>query len=130
MTEDSDRRASKDKPARLSRGFVRAGGLIEGQMRTAAARRGFHPTGTARQMAAVAADTKRADELRRITAPTLVVHGLADPLVPYACGQDTARRIPGARLVGIHGMGHDLPSGVVERILAPLLPHLAEACAR
>lgn len=41
MAEDTDRRASKDKPARLSRGFVRAGGLIEGQMRTAAARRGF-----------------------------------------------------------------------------------------
>lgn len=96
----------------------------------AAVRRGFHPTGTARQIAAVAADTKRAEQLARLDAPTLVVHGLADPLVPFACGQDTARRIRGARLVGIHGMGHDLPPGVVERILAPLLPHLHEAGAR
>jgi pimeloyl-ACP methyl ester carboxylesterase len=93
-------------------------------------RRNFNPTGTARQMAAVAADTERADELARITAPTLVVHGTDDPLVPFACGQDTARRIPGARLVPVPGMGHDLPPGVVERILTALLPHLREAQAR
>jgi len=55
---------------------------------------------------------------------TLVLHGTDDPLVPFACGQDTARRIPGARLVGIEGMGHDLPPGVVERLLQPLVPHL------
>lgn len=95
-----------------------------------AVRRGFHPAGSTRQVTAVAADTERAGELARITAPTLVVHGTADPLVPFACGQDTARRIPGARLVSIHGMGHDLPPGVVERILAPLLPHLHEARPR
>jgi pimeloyl-ACP methyl ester carboxylesterase len=90
-------------------------------------RRNFHPAGTARQMAAIAADSRRADELPRIKAPTLVVHGKDDPLVPFACGQDTARRIPGAQLVGIHGMGHDLPPGVVEHILVPLLPHLRRA---
>jgi pimeloyl-ACP methyl ester carboxylesterase len=88
------------------------------------ARRNYHPAGTARQMAAIAADARRADELARIQAPTLVIHGKDDPLVPFACGQDTARRIPGARLVAIEGMGHDLPPGVVERILAPLLAHL------
>jgi pimeloyl-ACP methyl ester carboxylesterase len=97
---------------------------------TGAVRRGFHPAGLARQLSAVAADTRRADELPRIAAPTLVVHGLADPLVPFPCGQDTARRIPGARLVAVHGMGHDLPPGVVEQILTPLLPHLREAQAR
>lgn len=57
--------------------------------------------------------------------PTLVLHGADDPLVPLACGEDTARRIPGARLVAIPGMGHDLPPGVVDRLLDPLLPHLA-----
>ncbi|TWO68884.1 alpha/beta fold hydrolase [Caenimonas sedimenti] len=93
-------------------------------------RRSFHPAGTARQIAAVAADTDRADELDRINLPTLVVHGLSDPLVPFACGQDTARRIRGAKLVPVPGMGHDLPPGVVDRILAPLLPHLREAQAR
>jgi hypothetical protein len=41
-----------------------------------------------------------------------------------ACGEDTARRIPGARLLTIEGMGHDLPPGVVQALLAALLPHL------
>jgi pimeloyl-ACP methyl ester carboxylesterase len=90
-------------------------------------RRSFHPAGTARQMAAIAADSRRADELPRIKSPTLVVHGKDDPLVPFACGQDTARRIPGAQLVAIHGMGHDLPPGAVNLILAPLVPHLQQA---
>jgi pimeloyl-ACP methyl ester carboxylesterase len=86
--------------------------------------RSFRPAGTMRQVLAVMADDQRADELRRITCPTLVLHGKSDPLVPYACGEDTARRIPGAKMVGIDGMGHDLPPGVVERLLAHLLPHL------
>jgi pimeloyl-ACP methyl ester carboxylesterase len=87
-------------------------------------RRNFHPAGTLRQMVAVAADTTRAQELPQVQSPTLVLHGKADPLLPYACGEDTARRIPGARFVGIEGMGHDLPPGVVERLLQPLIPHL------
>jgi pimeloyl-ACP methyl ester carboxylesterase len=93
----------------------------------AANRRSFHPAGTMRQMAAAAADRRRADELPRIKAPTLVVHGSADPLVPVVCGNDTARRITGARLVTIPGMGHDLPPPVVARILDALLPHLKGA---
>jgi pimeloyl-ACP methyl ester carboxylesterase len=90
-------------------------------------RRSFHPVGTLRQMLAIAADGTRADELARVQSPTLVLHGKADPLVPYPCGEDTARRIPGARLVGIEGMGHDLPPGVVDRLLQPLIPHLKAA---
>jgi pimeloyl-ACP methyl ester carboxylesterase len=95
----------------------------------AANRRSFHPAGTMRQMAAVAADWRRADELHRIVAPTLVVHGRDDPLVPVVCGHDTARRIVGSRFVAIPGMGHDLPPAVVERLLDVLLPHLKGACA-
>lgn len=91
---------------------------------TLSVRRSHHPAGTARQLAAVAADGRRADQLPRIAAPTLVVHGTDDPLVPFACGQDVARRVRGAKLVGIRGMGHDLPPGVVERLMQPLLPHL------
>lgn len=87
-------------------------------------RRSYHPAGTLRQLAAVGADVSRADELAQLKPPTLVIHGTEDPLVPFACGQDTARRIPGARLVAVRGMGHDLPPGVVERILEPLIPHL------
>ena len=89
-----------------------------------AIRRSYHPAGTARQLAAIAADTKRPQELGRIAAPTLVLHGRDDPLMPMACGEDTARRIPGARFVSVPGMGHDLPPGVVERLLEALLPHL------
>ena len=90
-------------------------------------KRGFYPVGTLRQTLAVMADVTRAAQLSRITAPTLVLHGKADPLVPYACGEDTARRIAGAKLVGIEGMGHDLAPGVVERLLQPLISHLRAA---
>jgi pimeloyl-ACP methyl ester carboxylesterase len=89
-----------------------------------ATRRSYHPAGSVRQMTAIAADARRADELPGITLPTLVLHGKDDPLVPFACGEDTARRIRGSRFLGIEGMGHDLPPGVVERLLLPLVPHL------
>jgi len=90
-------------------------------------RRSFHPPGTVRQMAAIAADAHRADELPGIRSRTLVLHGKDDPLVPLACGHDTARRIPGAGFISIPGMGHDLPPGVVDRVLEPLVPHLQAA---
>ncbi len=93
----------------------------------AGVKRSFHPVGTLRQMVAIAADTLRPGELGGIRSRTLVLHGRADPLVPFACGEDTARRIPGAKLVGIDGMGHDLPPGVVDRLVGPLLTHLRAA---
>ena len=88
-------------------------------------RRSFHPEGTARQMVAIAADATRAAELAQLNSPTLVLHGKADPLVPFACGEDTARRITGAQLQGIDDMGHDLPPGVVERLLTYMVPFFA-----
>jgi pimeloyl-ACP methyl ester carboxylesterase len=94
------------------------------RIRQSLRRGGYQPGGNLRQVAAVAADTGRARELHAIRVPTLVVHGMDDPLVPLACGEDTARRIPGARFVAIPGMGHDLPPGGVERVLDALLPHL------
>ena len=94
------------------------------RIRASVRRGGYWPAGNARQVAAMAADTTRAQELRGLRVPTLVLHGSADPLVPVACGEDTARRIPGARFVAIPGLGHDLPPGGVERLLDPLLPHL------
>jgi pimeloyl-ACP methyl ester carboxylesterase len=84
--------------------------------------RGFHPAGTARQLLAILASGDRRPLLGRIVAPTLVVHGRRDPLVPAAAGRDTAAHIRGARLEIVEGMGHDLPPGVqailVERIAA------------
>jgi pimeloyl-ACP methyl ester carboxylesterase len=91
--------------------------------------RSYHPAGSVRQMAAIAADSQRAEALRSLRKPTLVLHGKADPLVPYACGADTAQRIPGAKLVGIEGMGHDLAPGVVTALMPHLLPFLAQHSA-
>jgi pimeloyl-ACP methyl ester carboxylesterase len=95
----------------------------------AATERSYHPQGLMRQMVAVVADGQRAAALSQLTVPTLVVHGRADPLVPVACGEDTARRIPGARLSVIDGMGHDLAPGVVDRLLPLLIPHFQAAGA-
>jgi pimeloyl-ACP methyl ester carboxylesterase len=97
--------------------------VLRGRVRESI-RRSYRPAGTARQLAAVAADTERPRELARVGARTLVLHGRDDPLVPVAAAEDTARRIPGARLVTIPGMAHDLPPGVVELLLQELLPHL------
>jgi pimeloyl-ACP methyl ester carboxylesterase len=74
--------------------------------------------GFTRQLAAIVADGSRVQRLGAVRVPTLVVHGEADPLVPPAAGQDTARAIPGARLELIPEMGHDLPE--------PLMPDLVE----
>jgi proline iminopeptidase len=88
-----------------------------------ALRRNCCPGGVVRQMLAVAACGDRTPQLQTIAAPTLVIHGAADPLVPPACGADTAQAIPGARLEIIEGMGHDLPSQLLERLLALIDAH-------
>jgi pimeloyl-ACP methyl ester carboxylesterase len=86
--------------------------------------RSNRPVGSYRQMLAAMADTDRWKLLSRITAPTLVIHGTADPLIPYACAQDTAARIPGAKLFGIEGMGHDFPPAAVSQLMDRLKPFL------
>ncbi|MBO9650788.1 MAG: alpha/beta fold hydrolase [Variovorax sp.] len=95
-----------------------------------ALRRAYRPAGVTRQILAIAADSKRAELLSRIESPSLVLHGEADPLVPIACGEDTARRIRGARFVGIPGMGHDLPPPVIEILLQHIVPFLQTAQSR
>jgi pimeloyl-ACP methyl ester carboxylesterase len=87
-------------------------------------KRSQRPMGAYRQILAAMADRERAALLSHITTPTLVIHGKADPLVPYACGQDTAKRIPGAKFHGIEGMGHDMPPDAVPVIMQRLLPFL------
>lgn len=82
--------------------------------------RNICPQGTARQLMAVTASGDRSMALRSVRAPTLVIHGSADPLVPAACGRDTARWIPGAVLHEIEGMGHDIPPAL-ELQLADLI---------
>jgi pimeloyl-ACP methyl ester carboxylesterase len=72
--------------------------------------RAFYPQGVGRQMMAVMAQENRKPALASVTVPTLVIHGTADPLVPAEHGKDTADAIPGAQLLLIEGMGHDLPN--------------------
>lgn len=86
--------------------------------------RSYYPPGTIRQMLAIIASGDRSSELASITAPTLVVHGDADPLVPLAHGVDSARKIHGARLEVIRGMGHDLAPGLVPRLAETVITHL------
>ena len=82
----------------------------------AAVRRSYNPSGFGRQMAAVTATGDRRAKLATITAPTLVIHGTDDPLVPVEGGRDTAANIKGAELVEIPGMGHDLPPALFAKI--------------
>lgn len=73
--------------------------------------RGSNPAGFHRQMAAIAKSGDRTRRLQGVRAPTLVLHGDQDPLVPLVAGRATAAAIPGARLRVIEGMGHSLPRG-------------------
>lgn len=81
----------------------------------ASVKRAWHPAGSARQLLAVAADGDRTPLLSKISAPCLVIHGLADPLVPPASGRQLAQHIRGAQTDFIEGMGHDLPQALLER---------------
>ncbi len=88
--------------------------------------RGWYPPGFARQVAAIVADGDRRPMLKSIKAPTLVIHGEDDPLVPLAGGRDTAAHIAGARLLTIPGMGHDLPLALVDTLADAIAGHIGE----
>jgi pimeloyl-ACP methyl ester carboxylesterase len=75
----------------------------------------FHPSGPARQFRAVGAAASRADGLRQVSTPTLVMHGDCDTLIDISGGRRTAELIPGARFEVIEGMGHDYPPQVWSR---------------
>jgi pimeloyl-ACP methyl ester carboxylesterase len=73
--------------------------------------RAFYPLGMGRQLLAILAQENRKPALASVSAPTLVIHGTDDPLVPPEGGKDTAEAVPGSELMIIKGMGHDLPHG-------------------
>ena len=89
--------------------------------------RGADPEGSARQLAAIQSAGSRVRDLRRIKAPTLVIHGTADLLVRPSGGRATARAIPSARLQLIEGMGHDLPRGAWPQIIDGVVQNAAAA---
>lgn len=75
----------------------------------------------ARQLAALLRGGDRRPLLARLRLPATVLHGEADPLIPVACGRDTAAAIPGARLRLIPGMGHDFPEALMAQFAEAIL---------
>jgi pimeloyl-ACP methyl ester carboxylesterase len=130
------RTAPRDKDAAVEY-FVRVFRLIgskgfpadEDRVRALAAEayeRGQSPAGTGRQLAAIMASGDRTARLRELQVPTLVFHGRDDPLIPFRGGRATADAIPGARLIAVPGMGHDLP----RQVWPQLVDAVAETAAR
>jgi pimeloyl-ACP methyl ester carboxylesterase len=127
----TDRAGSLDAAVRTWRTIGSPGfPFDEAKIRARAGRlydRSFYPQGTARQMAAILAHGSRVEELKNVSMPTLVIHGAADPLVPLEGGRDTARSIPGAELLVIEGMGHDMPEGAWPTLVNAISEHTAKA---
>ena len=92
--------------------------------------RGYNPAGSGRQLAAILAAGDRSRELATITAPTVVIHGTKDRMIPAAGGRETAKAIPGSRLLLIEGMGHDLPRGAWDRIIDAIADNARRAGAQ
>lgn len=94
--------------------------------------RSYHPSGVGRQLLAILASGSRTEILGQITAPTLILHGAEDPLIPVAAAHDLQRRIRGSRMEIFAGMGHDLPRALIPAITAQIVDHLrrAEAASR
>ena len=89
--------------------------------------RGRNPAGSGRQLAAIISSGDRTEGLRGVRVPTVVIHGTKDPLVRPSGGRATARAVPGARLVKIEGMGHDLPRQAWPRIIDAIAENAARA---
>jgi pimeloyl-ACP methyl ester carboxylesterase len=89
--------------------------------------RAWHPAGSARQLLAIVADGDRTPLLVHITAPTHIVHGADDPLLPPACARQLAQHIAGAQTDVIPGMGHDLPGALLERLAEGIAQTAARA---
>ncbi|MCA3178417.1 MAG: alpha/beta fold hydrolase [Burkholderiaceae bacterium] len=112
-----------------SPGMQPAKETLRGRLRTSL-HRAYDPGGVARQLLAIMASGDRRKLLKRITVPTLVIHGEADPLVPIGAGRDTAANIPGATFRPIPGMGHDLPEALVPRLVDEIVAHCGAAGRR
>jgi pimeloyl-ACP methyl ester carboxylesterase len=89
--------------------------------------RGYDRQAGGRQLGAILASGDRTKALKRIEAPTLVIHGTVDKMVRPSGGRATAKAIPGARLLMIEGMGHDLPRGAWPQIIDAVAEHARAA---
>jgi pimeloyl-ACP methyl ester carboxylesterase len=89
--------------------------------------RAYDPAGVGRQIVAIAVSGDRTAKLGSVSVPTLVLHGAADPLVGVSGGRATARAIPGAELVVLEGMGHDLPAPLWGDMASRIADHVLAA---
>jgi pimeloyl-ACP methyl ester carboxylesterase len=126
----TSRQANIDRSVKVWRVIGSPGfAFDEDEIRTRAGRaydRGFHPEGVARQFAAVLASGDRTERLSAVTAPTLVIHGAADPLIRIEGAYTTAAAITGSDLLIIEGMGHDLPRAAWPQIIDAIAQHAAK----
>jgi pimeloyl-ACP methyl ester carboxylesterase len=74
--------------------------------------RAYYPLGVGRQLVAILAAKSRLERLKNLRVPALVIHGIDDVLIPVENGRLVAEAVPGARLIEVDGMGHDLPKRV------------------
>jgi pimeloyl-ACP methyl ester carboxylesterase len=126
----SERDAYIDHTATIFKAIGSPGLFDEDDVRDLAARsydRDDDRNATGRQLAAILASGNRTRALRRISAPTLVVHGEKDRLVAPSGGRATAKAIPGARLMMVDGMGHDLPRALWPRLIDAIEKHAGRA---
>jgi pimeloyl-ACP methyl ester carboxylesterase len=89
--------------------------------------RSYYPVGFQRQYAGILASPDRRPKLKTITAPTVVIHGEDDPLVPVEGGRDTAANIPGAELRLVPGVGHEMPAAVQDQFVGGILAAVARS---
>lgn len=97
-----------------------------GQLRALAAAsydRAYYPAGVARQLAAMVLDGSRADALKTLDVPTLVIHGLDDTLIDPSGGRRTAELVPGAQLILVEDMGHDRPPALWPDLVDAITEH-------
>jgi pimeloyl-ACP methyl ester carboxylesterase len=89
--------------------------------------RSYYPVGVGRQIVAIMASGSRVDVLKKLSVPTLVLHGADDPLVPVEAGRHTAAQIPGSTLTVIPGMGHDIATGLIPILVEAIANHCGAA---
>ncbi len=107
-----------------SPGYPEDPAQLQARLQTAV-RRAWRPAGTARQLLAVAADGDRRALLPLIQAPTAIIHGQADPLIPVQAGLQLQALIRCAQADFIPGMGHDLPQALLPRFVQTLADNAA-----
>jgi pimeloyl-ACP methyl ester carboxylesterase len=89
--------------------------------------RGYYPAGFKRQLAALTKSKGKRTPVKKIKAPTLIIHGTADPIIPASCGEQTAQLIKKSKLKLVQGMGHDFPDPLMAKVAKWITKHVKKA---